>query len=129
MSRPQVPTAPNGKILTNQAMAGAFVSPVVDSLQADGIAWECVYTGTPTGVFTIETSNQYDAASNPTPTFIAAPAVTPAFPVPAGAGGSFMVTTPGVSEHLGFGRYQRLRWAPSAGAGVLNLWVVGTGSS
>lgn len=128
MSRSIVPTAPGGKILTNQAMAAGFVSPVVDSYQADGIAWEGVYTGTPTGVLTIETSNQYDAISNPTPTFIAAPAPTPAFPVPAGAGGTFMVTTPGVSRAAGFGRYQRLRWAPSGGVGVMNLWAFGTGA-
>lgn len=109
-------------------MASTLLSPVMDSYQVDGFAWEGVYTGTPTGVFTIETSNQYDQLSNPNAVFVAAPAVTPAFPVPAGAGGTFMVTTPGVSRAAGFGRYQRLRYAPSGGTGVMNLWVAGAGA-
>jgi hypothetical protein len=131
MSRQVVPNSPNGKILTNQTMAGTFVSPVVDTYFADGVAWEALYTGTPTGTFTFESSNQYDVINNPTPTFIPIPAaqVIGTLPVPAGAGSSFIVTTPGVSRALGAGRYQRLRYTQSGGTGSLSLWAFGTGAA
>lgn len=111
---------------TFQAMAAGFVSPVIDTQSMDAVSWEGLYTGTPAGVFTIEASNQYDPVRNPTPTFITMPATTPAFPVPAGAGGAFLVTSPGLGGGAGAGRYQRLRYAPSAGAGNFSLWVAGT---
>lgn len=131
MSRQVVPNAPNGKILAAKSMAATFVSPVVDTQLADGVAWEALYTGTPTGVFTFESSNQYDATNNPNPTFIAIPAaeVIGTLPVPAGAGGSFMVTTPGAARARGAGRYQRLRYTQSGGTGSLDLWAFGTGPS
>lgn len=110
--------------MNNVAMGPGFVSPVIDTLQADGIAWEGVATGTPGGALTFESSNQWDAQTNPNAVFITAPASVPALPVPAGAGFSFMVTTPGVSKHQGFGRFVRLRGAAGT-AGVLNLWVCG----
>lgn len=128
MSRTTTPTAP-GHSLQAQAMAATFVSPVVDASQADGVSWEGVYTGTPVGVFTIEGSNQYDAIANPAAVFVPQSAPTPAFPVPAGAGGHFLVTTPGPSSGGGAGKFQRLRYAATSGAGVLDLWVCGVGKT
>jgi hypothetical protein len=128
MSRTTTPVAP-GHSLTAQTMGATFVSPVVDASQADGIAWEAVYTGTPTGTFTIESSNQYDAVNNPSATFVAIPAasIVGTLPVPAGAGSQFIVTTPGPSEHGGAGKFQRLRYARTGGTGSLDLWVCGVG--
>ncbi len=128
MSRTITPNAP-GHILQGQSMAATFVSPVVDTWAADGVSWEGAYTGTPTGTFTIEASNQYDVNTNPTPTFVAMPAPTPAFPAPAGAGGQFIVTTPGPAAGGGAGRFQRLRFTRSAGTGSMDLWVCGCGKT
>lgn len=127
MARQIVPTAP-GKMINSTAanMATTLLSPVIDTAMCDSVSWEGVYTGTPTGVFTIEGSNQYDPISNANPTFVPGPAPSPAFPVPAGAGGSFIVATNGLSR--GGARFQRLRYAPSGGTGVMNLWVSGTGN-
>jgi len=130
MSRTTTPVAP-GHTLSAKSMAATFVSPVVDASQADGIAWEALYTGTPTGTFTLESSNQYDPISNPTPTFIPIPSaqVIGTLPVPAGAGGAFIVTTPGPSKAAGAGKYQRLRYTATSGAGSLDLWVCGAGAT
>ena len=126
--RQLVPTAP-GKILVAQSMAATFVSPVIDTWQIDFVSWEGSYTGTPTGVFTIEGSNQYDRENNPNAVFVPMPAPAPVFPVPAGAGGTFLVTSPSVCAGGGAGRYQRLRYTRSGGAGNMDLWVAGTGGS
>lgn len=125
MSRSLVPV--KAQILTNQAMAANFVSPVIDTWQCDAVSWEGAYTTAANGVFTIEGSNQYDAVTNPNPTFVPMPAPTPAFPVPAGAAGTFIVTSPGIANGGGGARYQRLRYAASSGAATFNLWVIGVG--
>lgn len=115
------------KQLSGQSMAATFTSPVIDTLMMDQVSWEGVATGTPTGTLTVEASNQYDSVLNPTPTFVAMPATTPALPVPAGAGFSFLVTTPGVGGiGSGVGRFQRMRFVRSAGTGSMDLYVTGT---
>lgn len=106
------------------------MSPAIDTATMDFVAWEGSYTGTPAGAFTVETSNQYDPVLNPNALFITAqPTPTPAFPVPAGAGGTFLATTPGLGSGTGSGRWQRLRWVPTSGAGVFSLWATGTQKS
>jgi hypothetical protein len=115
--------------LTAQSMGATFTSPVIDTWQLDVLSWEGLYTGTPTGTFTLEGSDQYDPVSNPAPTFITLPNPTPAFPAPAGAGGSFIVTSPGLGGGGGAARYQRLRYARTGGAGSMDLWVTGTGKA
>ena len=126
MSRQPIPNAQGTPFLVNQSMAATFVSPWIDTWQIDGTAWEGIYTGTPTGTLSFETTNRDPSTFSGTAT--TAPAATPALTNPAGAGGQFLVTTPGVSKHQGFGRYQRLRYAATSGAGVLNLYVFGTGA-
>lgn len=110
-----------------------MVSPIIDTWQCDAISWEGLVTGTSAGALTIEGSNQYDpvAAQNALyvpPTFVPMPATTPALPVLAGVGVAFGVTSPAPSSGGGGMRYQRMRHAGGAGAGVLNLWVCGVGA-
>lgn len=126
MARMIVPPQP-AKVVNNYTMTATTTSTVIDTAQCDAVSWEIICTGTPTGTFTIEASNQYDPNSNATPTFIAMPATTPALSNPAGAGSSQLVTSPGLAAGGGAGRFQRLRYAFTGGTGTLNVWAVGVG--
>jgi hypothetical protein len=114
------------RLFRDQAIGvGVVKSMVIDLMDANGsspLGIEIVTTGTPSGVFTMEGSDQYDPDNNPTPTFIpTATAATPAFPVPAGAGAQTLHTfTPSAS---GNARWVRLVYTGSAGAGTLNAWA------
>jgi len=121
-----VPTQP-AKVFNAAVMDQTRVSAIVDTAHCDAVSWEIAYTGTPTGTFTVEASNQYDPITNAAPTFIAMPATTPVLPVPAGAGGSGLVTSPGLAAGGGAGRFQRLRYTFTGGTGTLNVWAVGVG--
>jgi hypothetical protein len=115
------------RIFNNAAMGVADItSQVMDSFQCNSnnaVGLEIVSTGTPTGVYSMEASNQFDAQTNPSATFVTiASAPTPAFPVPAGAGAQTAHLLPLAAACLGL-RYFRMRYHGTGGAGVLNVYA------
>lgn len=114
------------KIFNATAFTGAqaVVSDPIDMGTAPSrVNIEIVSTGTPTGTYTIEGSNQYDPIANPSATFVTqASAATPAFPVPAGAGAQ---TMHGVfnTNGSGQGRWIRLRYTNTSGTGTVSAYA------
>jgi hypothetical protein len=100
---------------------GVLESPPIDLMRCGNVnplSIEILSTGTPTGTYVIVTSNLYDPNNNPNATFTAvAAAPSPAFPVPAGAGAQ-TIHTFGWTALIG--RWVKLRYTGTAGAGVLN---------
>lgn len=47
----------NYALVTNQSMTSSFNSVPVEILQYQGVAFEIIWTGTPTGTFTVQSSN------------------------------------------------------------------------
>ncbi len=104
---------------------GAILSLPLDTIKLGGgwtTGFEIVSTGTPTGVYAIVGSNQYDQFSNPNAIFVpGSTVISPAFPVPAGAGAQTIHAVD--PSAYGGCRYLRLRYTGSGGAGVLNAWA------
>lgn len=100
---------------------------VIDMKDVDTAAsFELAGTGTPTGTLTLEGSNQYDALTNPSATFVqlAAGAINPALPAIAGSVPAYIGNL--TAQALGC-RYIRMRYVNSGSTGVLNSWFHGRG--
>lgn len=91
-------------------------TPVVIE-QSHGVSWTMRWTGTPTGTFSVEVSNEYDPQTNPTPgdwtqyTLTIPAGVNPAGAYPAAGSGIDLAPT-------SF-RAARLAYTNSASTGVL----------
>jgi hypothetical protein len=118
----------NRQIITavgnNMTGVAAVVSDPIDTWQFNQVCIELQITGTPTGVLTIEGSNQYDPIKNPSATFVPLPAsaMLPSLPAVAGAALSYIG-----SANTG-ARWIRWRYVNSASTGVLNAWENATGA-
>jgi hypothetical protein len=112
------------KIFSGAVMTGTNVltSSVIDTWMADQAGLEIQWTGTPSGTFLMKASNQYDPANNPNATFITVGAVmTPAFPIPAGAPGTYIGS---ISVLVALPqRWLRVEYTNSSGSGILDCWA------
>lgn len=112
------------KLFTAATMTGTNVllSPAIDTTMIDMSGFEFQWTGTPTGTFQFEVSNQYDPINNPNAVFVAQAGVfTPALANPAGGNSSQLCALSLISA-IPF-HYFRLRYTNSAGSGVLDVWL------
>jgi hypothetical protein len=85
--------------------------------QAHGVAWTMRWTGTPTGTFSVEVSNQYDPQTNPTPNDWTQYTLT----IPAGVqpAGAYPTAGSGIDLAPTSFRAARLCYTNASGAGVL----------
>lgn len=109
-------------------LAGSSVSDWVDTEYFNAVNFEIRATGTPTGTFTLEGTNQTDpgAASQPlvgvTPVTMPAAAMNPPLPAAAGAAVDY------VGDLVSGVRWVRIRYTRSGGAGSLAIHVNATGA-
>jgi hypothetical protein len=116
------------RLLSAQDMGASFVSAVIDMSAFNStpdLSVEFNATGAPTGTFTWEVSNAYDAGSNAGATFVTVPDAKTdpslAGAAPAGAAKQYI----GSFSRAGIGsaRFARLRYVRSSGAGAVDCWV------
>lgn len=116
------------RLFNAQNMGASLVSAVLDMGALNSypdLSLEFATTGTLTGTFTWESSNSYDPGSNPGATFftVADASTTPslAAAAPAGAVKTYLGSV--IRVGIPSGRYLRLRWAYTSGAGNCDAWV------
>jgi hypothetical protein len=118
MSRKNVLTT-NIPVIKNQSMAASFNGPPTSITYLDNLMIQIVYTGTPTGTFAIQASNDYDPDISPATTnWITLP--LSGTPTAAGSGDSIDIQMTGVGSP-----WIRLAYTASGGAGNLNMWING----
>jgi len=111
------------KLVSGQSMASTVTSAAVNVQYLDNIAFQAIFTGTPTGTFSVQVS--LDHQEN----FVGTGVVTPGTwtnltlsPVPAatGAAGSVVIDLNQISAP-----WVRLVYTPTSGTGTLNAYVSG----
>lgn len=86
-----------------------ITSEVTDIMYLDNIGLQFIWTGTPTGTFFVEVSNDGETFT---------PLTISGLPAPAGVAGDYA----GDLNQLPY-RYLRVRYVNSAGVGVLNVYI------
>lgn len=108
--------------VTSGSMTGTAVitSTPTDTASMIFCSYTFIWTGTPTGAFTFEVSNNYDRIAT-TGTWVTwAPAVAPADP--AGSATSTSVNLANFPY-----RWVRFKYTNASGTGTLNAWFFGKG--
>lgn len=100
------------QLVTGGDMSGNITSPAMSIKMYDNISVQCTFTGSPTGTFAVEVSND-----NSNWTALASP--------PAAAAGSG-ATTRGVYTSVP-DQWMRVKFVFSSGSGSLNVFVSGKG--
>jgi hypothetical protein len=99
------------------ASTNAIVSQPINMEDIDNVGLETDWTGTPTGTFSLEASNQYDPETNPNATFKAVTlASAPANP--AGSASGWLLDL----NQIPF-RWVRLRYTNASGTGTLQSYA------
>jgi hypothetical protein len=110
-------------VVTNGDMSGNIIGKVILKPEISGMNYSVVFTGSPTGTFTIEASDDYSVFQNGTVnnpgTWNTLP-TTPAV-VASGAGGNGMI------EVVTIAYATRLVYTRVSGTGTLNAIVTGQG--
>lgn len=112
------------KVITNGNMASSLTSEVVEIQQQDNISVQLKWTGTPTGTFEFQVSNNYlkDPIGNvQNPGDWITLAVTPAITASGSPDDALVDLNQMGSSFL------RVVFTRSGGTGVLNVWVTGKG--
>lgn len=113
-------------LISNQSMATSFNGPATILAQKTAFAYQIVWTGTPTGAFTVQVSNTYSqnadgsagsAASAGSWDTIPSNAFSGTLPAPSGSPGS------GTIDLVGTGAYAvRLVYTASGGTGTASVY-------
>lgn len=116
------------RLFSGQNMGASLVSSVIDMNALNSypdLSLEFATTGTLTGTFTWETSNSYDPGQNAGATFftVADASTSPSLAgaAPAGAAKTYLGSF--IRTGIGSGRFVRLRWAYTSGAGNCDAWI------
>ena len=117
------------QVATAQSMGATFSTPSVSLKKVKQLSIQCAYTGTPTGVWTIEVSlnrkegvNGAFTDSDGTWIALASTQFTGTLPVPAGAGSTFIIIVP-ISPF----RRIRVTYTRTSGTGSADIWINGQG--
>lgn len=114
---------PSYQSITDGDMSGNLTSDVTDIRYMDNISIQLVFTGTPTGAFSVEGSLDYNrpdpttGVTNPG-TWTAMSFTTP--PVASGAAGTILLDL----NQLSF-PFIRVTYTAGSGSGTLQCWVSG----
>lgn len=107
----------NSEVVTGQSMAASFVSQVTSLAYLDNAMIQLAFTGTPTGSFAVETSNDYDKNLNPDTSHWVALTLSGS-PVATGAPDTILITLNQIpAPNI------RLRYTSSGGTGSLDYRI------
>ena len=104
--------------VTNGDMSGNITSQVVDGRYLENLCWQLIWTGTPTGAFSLQESLDYNPVTGVGTWLDDGAGITG----PTGSSGSAMITL-----QFRAPRFYRLVYTAGGGAGVLNVWASGSG--
>lgn len=110
-------------IINNQSMAASIVGPATIIQRLPGISYDIVWTGTPTGTFSVEVSNTYSqnadgsVATAGNWTVLPSSSFTGTYPVPSGSAANGFIDVVGTEAYA-----VRIIYTRSGGTG--NLTVV-----
>ena len=109
------------KLIDAQSMAGDVTSSVVGIKFTDNISIQMSFTGTPTGVFDVQVSNDYDP-NLPTQTATWSSLTLSATPVASGSGDSILMDLTQVPAP-----FIRVKYTRTSGSGTLNATIAAKG--
>ena len=121
--RPYLKPDLNKPVISNQDMTASFNGPATVLAQKTALSWQLVWTGTPTGTFSVQTSNTF--SQNPEGSIgnagswdtIPSSAFTGSLPAPSGSAGS------GTIDLVGTGVFAvRLVYTAVSSDGTLNVY-------
>lgn len=106
-------------LINAQTISADFTSAVQTIQYQDNIGIQFIWTGTPTGTFSVLVSADYNAGTG-VGTF--SPLTLSSVPTPAGSGGNGVL----LISSLPF-CYFKVKYTYTSGTGTLNVWVSGKG--
>ena len=104
------------QLITNGNMATTVTSAAINRSFSDNIGFQFQWTGTPTGVFKVQTSLSYNPATGSG--FWDDYPFSPALTAPSGSAGHFSVEMEEVTA-----AFLRVVYTPTSGSGSLNVWT------
>jgi hypothetical protein len=114
------PKSLSNQVITSQSMTGTntILSQITNIKNFDDVYYEMQFTGTPTGVFTVQVSSSYDPITNPNAIFIP----LPLSPVPVASGTSGQIA---IDINLEGSQWIQLTYTNTSGTGILNAYISG----
>lgn len=120
--RPLIVPNPQKPLISNGDMSGTITSPATIIKNIPGISYDLVWTGTPTGVFTVQVSNTYQLGADGKVISAGSWTVLPqssfqgTYPTPSGSSGNGFLDVVGTASYA-----IQLVYTPSGGSGSLTV--------